>query len=244
MNVLVCIKQVPDNSVVPKLDPNTNRVVTEGVELMESPFDLNAVEAGLKLVEESGGEVSVLTLGGESAKTSLRYGLSMGAAKAYLLKDPAFEESDSWGTSYGLAKAIQSIGNFDVILCGKQAIDNDAGQVGPGIAEQQFAVAAVSARVVTCQRFGQERVTAAQAGGVIVTVAFNGTTRQHALFRPRRTNALIIWRQFFQRVLRQFAVGGQLTAEYRQQRGFAVFIMDIKGVITGNGLRRVGLIIT
>ena len=96
MNVLVCIKQVPDNSVVPKLDPNTNRVVTEGVELMESPFDLNAVEAGLKLVEENGGEVSVLTLGGESAKTSLRYGLSMGAAKAYLLKDSAFEESDSW----------------------------------------------------------------------------------------------------------------------------------------------------
>lgn len=64
MNVLVCIKQVPDNSVVPKLDPNTNRVVTEGVELMESPFDLNAVEVGLKLVEENGGEVSVLTLGG------------------------------------------------------------------------------------------------------------------------------------------------------------------------------------
>ena len=136
MNVLVCIKQVPDNSVVPKLDPKTNRVVTEGVELMESPFDLNAVEAGLKLVEEHGGEVSVLTMGSESSKTSLRYGLSMGAAKAYLLKDPAFEESDSWGTSYGLAKAIQSIGSFDVILCGKQAIDNDAGQVGPGIAEQ------------------------------------------------------------------------------------------------------------
>ena len=101
MNVLVCIKQVPDNSVVPKLDPKTNRVVTEGVELMESPFDLNAVEAGLKLVEEHGGEVSVLTMGSESSKTSLRYGLSMGAAKAYLLKDPAFEESDSWGTSYG-----------------------------------------------------------------------------------------------------------------------------------------------
>ena len=136
MNVLVCIKQVPDNSVVPKLDPKTNRVVTEGVELMESPFDLNAVEAGLKLVEEHGGEVSVLTMGSESSKTSLRYGLSMGAAKAYLLKDPAFEESDSWGTSYGLAKAIQSIGSFDVILCGKQAIYNDAGQAGPGIAEE------------------------------------------------------------------------------------------------------------
>ena len=136
MNVLVCIKQVPDNSVVPKLDPNTNRVITEGVEVMESPFDLNAVEAGLKLVEENGGEVSVLTLGGEGTKTSLRYGLSMGASKAYLLKDAAFEDSDSWGTSYGLAKAIKSIGDFDVILCGKQAIDDDAGQVGPGIAEQ------------------------------------------------------------------------------------------------------------
>ena len=130
MNVLVCIKQVPDNSVVPKLDPNTNRVITEGVEVMESPFDLNAVEAGLKLVEENGGEVSVLTLGGEGTKTSLRYGLSMGASKAYLLKDAAFEDSDSWGTSYGLAKAIKSIGDFDVILCGKQAIDDDAGQVG------------------------------------------------------------------------------------------------------------------
>lgn len=114
----------------------------------------------------------------------------------------------------------------------------------PRIAEQQLAVAAVSARVMTRQRFSQERIAAAQASGIIVAVAFNGTTRQHALFRPRRTNALIIWRQFFQRVLRQFAVGGQLTAEYRQQRGFAVFIMDIKGVITGNGLRRVGLIIT
>ena len=136
MNVLVCIKQVPDNSVVPKLDPNTNRVITEGVEVMESPFDLNAVEAGLKLVEENGGEVSVLTLGGDGTKTSLRYGLSMGASKAYLLKDAAFEDSDSWGTSYGLAKAIKSIGDFDVILCGKQAIDDDAGQVGPGIAEQ------------------------------------------------------------------------------------------------------------
>lgn len=97
---------------------------------------------------------------------------------------------------------------------------------------------------MTRQRFSQERVTAAQASGVIVAVAFNGTTRQHALFRPRRANALIIRRQFFQRMFRQFAVGGQLTAEYRQQRCFAVFIMDIKGVITGNGLRRVGLIIT
>ncbi|MDY3906240.1 MAG: electron transfer flavoprotein subunit beta/FixA family protein [Lawsonibacter sp.] len=136
MNVLVCIKQVPDNAVVPKLDAATNRVVKEGVETMVSPFDLNAVEAGLKLVEEHGGEVSVLTVGDDSCKTTLRIGLSMGAAKAYLVNDPALEDSDTWATSYTLAKAIKSIGEFDVILCGKQAIDDDAGQVGAGIAEQ------------------------------------------------------------------------------------------------------------
>lgn len=136
MNILVCIKQVPDNAVVPKLDPATNRVVKEGVETMVSPFDLNAVEAGLKLAEANGGEVSVLTVGDDSCKTSLRIGLSMGAAKAYLVNDPSLEESDSWATSYTLAQAIKSIGQFDVILCGKQAIDDDSGQVGAGIAEQ------------------------------------------------------------------------------------------------------------
>ena len=136
MNVLVCIKQVPDNAVVPKLDAATNRVVKDGVETMVSPFDLNAVEAGLKLVEEHGGEVSVLSVGDDSCKTTLRIGLSMGAAKAYLVNDPALEDSATWATSYTLAKAIKSIGEFDVILCGKQAIDDDAGQVGAGIAEQ------------------------------------------------------------------------------------------------------------
>ncbi len=136
MNILVCVKQVPDNAVVPKLDPATDRVIKEGVETMVSPFDLNAVEAGLKLAEEHGGEVTVLTLGDDTCKTSLRIALSMGAAKAYLVSDPALEESDTWATSYALAKAIKSIGEFDVILCGKQAIDDDAGQVGAGIAEQ------------------------------------------------------------------------------------------------------------
>ena len=136
MNIMVCIKQVPDNSVVPKLDPATGRVVKEGVETMVSPFDLNAVEAGLKLAEEQGGEVSVITVGDDACKTSLRIALSMGAAKAYLVSDPALEDSDTFATAYTLAKAIQSIGQFYVILCGKQAIDDDAGQVGPSLAEQ------------------------------------------------------------------------------------------------------------
>ena len=136
MNVLVCIKQVLDNAVVPKLDAATNRVIKDGVETMVSPFDLNAIEAGLQIADANGGEVSVMTLGDESCKTALRIGLSMGAAHAYLVNDPALEGSDTWATSYALAKAIQSIGSFDLILCGKQAIDDDAAQVGAGIAEQ------------------------------------------------------------------------------------------------------------
>ncbi len=136
MNILVCMKQVQDNAVAPKLDPATGRVVTQGVETMVSPFDLNALEAGLKLAEEHGGEVSVLAMGDEESKITLRIGLSMGAEKAYLVSDPALEDSDPWATAYTLAKAISSIGTFDVILCGKQAIDDDAGQVGASIAEQ------------------------------------------------------------------------------------------------------------
>ncbi|MEA4933191.1 MAG: electron transfer flavoprotein subunit beta/FixA family protein [Lawsonibacter sp.] len=136
MNILVCIKQVPDNAVVPKLDPGTNRVITDGVEPMVSPFDLNAIEAGLQLAEAHGGEVSVMTMGNESCKTALKIGLSMGAAHAYLVHEPAMEDSDPVATSYALAKAIRSVGEFDLILCGKQAIDDDAAQVGAGIAEQ------------------------------------------------------------------------------------------------------------
>lgn len=136
MNILVCIKQVPDNAVVPKLDPATNKVVKDGVETMVSPFDLNALEAALQIVEANGGEVSVMSLGDESCKTALRIGLSMGAAKAYLVSDPALEDSDPNATAYALAKAIQSVGPFDLVLCGKQAIDDDAAQVGAAIAEQ------------------------------------------------------------------------------------------------------------
>lgn len=136
MNILVCIKQVPDNAVVPMLDPATNRVVKEGVETMVSPFDQNAIEAALQLVDANGGEVSVMTMGDESCKNALKIGLAMGAESAYLAHDPAFEGSDTWATSYILAKAIQSVGTFDLILCGKQAIDGDNAQVGAGIAEQ------------------------------------------------------------------------------------------------------------
>ena len=136
MNIMVCIKQVQDNAILPKLDSVTGKVVREGVETMVSPFDLNAVEAALQLAEKNGGEVSVITVGDESCKTALRIALSMGVEKAYLIQDAALEDSDSFAVSYTLANAIRSIGSFDLVLCGKQAIDDDASQVGQGIAEQ------------------------------------------------------------------------------------------------------------
>ena len=132
MNILVCVKQVQDNAVLPKLDA-AGKVVTEGVETMTSPFDLNAVEAALKIAEEKGGEVSVITIGDRSA---VKYGLSMGAAKAYMVNDPSLEDGDSFSTGYALAQAAKSIGAFDLILCGKQAIDDDCGAVSSVIAEQ------------------------------------------------------------------------------------------------------------
>lgn len=135
MNILVCIKQVPDNAVAPTLDAATNRVRTEGIEPMVSPFDLNALEAALKIMEEKGGEVSVITMGDEASNNSLKIGLAMGAEKAYLVSDPAFSDSDTLATAYILSKAIESIGPFDMIFCGKQAIDGDNAQVGAQIAE-------------------------------------------------------------------------------------------------------------
>lgn len=135
MNILVCLKQVPDNAVVPTLDPATSRVRTEGIEPMVSPFDLNALEAALKIIEEKGGEVTVITMGGEECKSSLKIGLAMGAEQAYLVNDPAFADSDTFATSYILSKAIASIGSFDLILCGKQAIDGDNAQMGPQLAQ-------------------------------------------------------------------------------------------------------------
>ena len=135
MKILVCVKQVQDNAVLPKLDA-AGKVIKEGVETMVSPFDLNAVEAALKIAEENGGEVSVITVGDDSTKPAIRYGLAMGAAQAYLVNDPALEDGDAFSTGYALAQAVKAIGDFDLILCGKQAIDDDCGAVSSVLAEQ------------------------------------------------------------------------------------------------------------
>lgn len=133
MKIAVCIKQVPATTDA-KIDPETKRIIREGSKAILNPFDLYAIEEALRIREKCGGEVVVLSMGPENAKNSLIEALSMGADKAVLLCDRAFAGSDTWATSYALAKAIEMIGGTDLILCGKQAVDGDTAQVGPGIA--------------------------------------------------------------------------------------------------------------
>lgn len=133
MKIVVCIKQVPDTSEV-RINPETNTLMRDGVPSIINPFDLHAIEAGLQIREQSGGTVTVMTMGPPQAETSLREAISMGVDQAVLISDRAFAGSDTWATAYVLAKAIEHVG-ADIILCGKQAIDGDTAQVGPEIAE-------------------------------------------------------------------------------------------------------------
>ncbi len=134
MEILVCVKQVPDTTEV-KIDPKTNTLIRQGVPSIVNPFDKNAVEAAIQLKEKYGGKVTVFSMGPPQAKDALKECLAMGADEAVLISDRAFGGSDTLATSYTLAAGIRKLGKFDVILCGKQAIDGDTAQVGPEIAE-------------------------------------------------------------------------------------------------------------
>jgi len=133
MNIIVCIKQVPDTTNV-RIDPETNTLVRSGVQSIVNPFDMYAIEEAVRLKEKFGGAVTVITMGPPQAEDALREAISLGADEAVLISDRAFAGSDTWATSYTLSRAILKIGKFDVVICGKQAIDGDTAQVGPGIA--------------------------------------------------------------------------------------------------------------
>jgi len=134
MNIIVSIKQVPDTTEI-KIDPVTNTLVRDGVPSIINPFDENAIEEGLKLREKHGGKVTVITMGPPQAESALREALAMGVDDVILISDRKFAGSDTWATSYTLAQAIKKIGHYDILLFGKQAIDGDTAQVGPGVAE-------------------------------------------------------------------------------------------------------------
>ncbi|MBC8316561.1 MAG: electron transfer flavoprotein subunit beta/FixA family protein [Desulfobulbaceae bacterium] len=133
MKIVVCIKQVPDAKDV-RLDPKTNTLAREGVQSIINPYDRHALEEAVRLKEKHGGTVTVLSMGPPQAEDILREAISCGADDGVLVSDRAFAGSDTWATTYTLAKAIEKIGNADLILCGKQAIDGDTAQVGPGLA--------------------------------------------------------------------------------------------------------------
>ena len=135
MKVVACMKEVPDTATVIKIGPNGKDIVREGIEFIVNPYDEYAVEEGLRIKEKFGeGEVVVVCLGPVRATEAIRKCLAMGADRAIHLCDPAFDGSDTYATSLALAKAIEKEG-YDIILCGKQAVDDDSAQVAAGIAE-------------------------------------------------------------------------------------------------------------
>lgn len=132
MNIIVCIKQVPETTQV-QISPETNTLIREGVQSIINPFDMYAMEEGVRLKEKFGGKTTVISMGPPQAESALREAISLGCDEAVLISDRAFAGSDTLATSYTLATAIKKINEFDMIICGKQASDGDTAQVGPGI---------------------------------------------------------------------------------------------------------------
>src|SRR5574343_716695 len=138
MHIVVCIKQVPDSAQI-RVHPVTNTIMRQGVPAIVNPYDLFALEEALRLKDEFGGRVTVLCMGPPQAEDALRKALSFGATDAILVTDRAFAGADTLATSYALTSAIKKIHEeqaVDLVFTGKQTIDGDTAQVGPGIAKR------------------------------------------------------------------------------------------------------------
>jgi len=132
--IIVPFKQIVDIKEI-KVDPSTQTPITVGIPRKISDVDKNALEEAIKLKEKHGGNVIAITMGPSEAKTALREALAMGTDEAYLLSDPIFENSDTLATARVLAKAIEKLGGFDLIICGEMTLDGLSAQVGPRLAE-------------------------------------------------------------------------------------------------------------
>ena len=135
LNILVCVKQVPDINLV-KMDPVTGSLIRAGVPAILNPLDANALEAAVRVKEAHGGTVTVITMGPDMAKEALRECLAAGADRAVLLSDRAFANADTLATSYVIASAAKQLGDFDLICCGKESLDGATGQMGSQLAER------------------------------------------------------------------------------------------------------------
>ena len=141
MNILLCVKQVPDDSIEIHLDNKTNKPNLNGVSLVANAFDTYALELAVRFMEANGGNVSVLTVGADDALNTLKNCLSVGAKEAFSVKDDLYADLDGIGTAYVLADAIHKIEKdkgekFDLILCGKESTDEITGQVGAILSEK------------------------------------------------------------------------------------------------------------
>lgn len=135
MNSIVCLKQVPDTEAQIRINPQGTGIIDEGIKFIINPYDEFAVEEALRQKEKfGGGNVTIVSMGPPRAIESIRMALAMGADKAIHLDDPAFEESDAFATAKVLAETIRGL-DYDIIFCGRQAIDDDLAQVGPALAE-------------------------------------------------------------------------------------------------------------
>lgn len=134
MQIIVCVKQVPDTVEI-RIDPRTNTLVREGVPCIMNPFDSYAVEEAIRIKEKSGGSIAVMTMGPPQAEEVLKEAVSMGADEGVLLCDRVFAGSDTLATSSALSAAVRQRGKFHLVICGKQAVDGDTAQVGPEMAE-------------------------------------------------------------------------------------------------------------
>jgi electron transfer flavoprotein beta subunit len=199
MHAIVCIKQVPDTTEV-KIDPERGTLIREGVPSIVNPFDMYAIEEAIRLQEAHSGRTTVVTMGPPQAQEAIKEAVAMGCNDAVLVSDRAFAGADTWATAYTLARVIHKIGEYDVILCGRQAADGDTGQVGPGVATQlgisqltyvsKIRELNLAERTVTVERLveeGREVVTAPLPCLITVVKEIN-TPRYPSFMGIRRAN--------------------------------------------------------
>ena len=167
MKIVVCVKQVPASNEV-RLDPKTNTIIRDGAQAVINPFDAHALEAALQLKERFGGEVTVLSMGIPDTERMLRECISRGADRALLLTDRAFAGADTLATSYALQKGVEKAGDFDLILCGRMAVDGDTAQIGPELAAR-LGVPHVT-DVEWLEAAGREVTVRRQLGGSVQTL--------------------------------------------------------------------------
>jgi electron transfer flavoprotein beta subunit len=199
MNIVVCVKQVPDTSEV-KIDPVTNNLVREGIPSIMNPADENALEEALKLKAVRGAEVTAVSMGPPQAETVLQKALDMGADRAILLSDPAIAGSDSLATGYILSEIIKTI-QADLILCGNEAADGCTGQVGPMIAENigiphityVNEILALKSKTLEASREGKEDYELLHCDIPVVVCVLKGINIPrkplHSTLKPEKRNA-------------------------------------------------------